>query len=135
MSSSFITNILSVCIFTGLLCFEDKGFEYITFLLLKMFFIYCYFCCYCYYYCCLLLLLRLSLLSSYLFNLFSSSYCFQYYNFFLHCCYCYYCCYYYLYYFYLNSHYLYSYSCIFITSFGSLVLSEAYCFCYHYYWY
>ena len=60
--SSFSTNILSICIFTGLVRFEDKDFQLCrqwSFLFLKMFFICCYFD---YYLLLLLLLLLLSLL-------------------------------------------------------------------------
>ena len=58
VSSSFITNILSICIFIGLVCFEDKDFRIYSsffFLIFKDNFI----CCYFGYYLLLFLLLFL----------------------------------------------------------------------------
>ena len=58
LSSSFITNILSICIFIGLVCFEDKDFRIYSsffFLIFKDNFI----CCYFGYYLLLFLLLFL----------------------------------------------------------------------------
>ena len=69
VSSSFVTNMLSICIFIGLVRFEDKDFwiyggDFIVFfflsLLFRLLFVVifaitfiscCYFCYYCFYHC------------------------------------------------------------------------------------
>ena len=69
VSSSFVTNMLSICIFIGLVRFEDNDFwiyggDFIVFFFLSLLFwllfvvifvitfiICCYFCYYCFYHC------------------------------------------------------------------------------------
>ena len=132
----FYINILSICIFIGLVRFEDKDLGYIgnqwSFFIFKdIFYLFLFWLLFVVIFVIIVVIIIIIIVFMVVITIFIFSYfCFYYCCLYSSSCYCLYChlslhycyCYYYLYYFHLSLHYLHSYSFVLITIFVTIII-------------